>query len=218
MNEAETLGTALNHRLDLLVALGRVYDAQRKVVVAADALRAELTLLGTAAVGERRGAGSAELANAEIAFDEGRYAALLTLDLPLERTAERNIYRESYIFLEQAVREVQGLEDRVKLEVRSRLRSLFESREGIIIQYQAVKIAERRVKSTDLFLQAGRADVRDVLESSEALLQAKNALASALVDYRVSELELERDLGLLEVDEKGLWRESEREEREHGDS
>jgi len=218
VNEAETLGTALNHRLDLLVALGRVYDAQRKVVVAADALRAELTLLGTAAVGERRGAGSAELANAEIAFDEGRYAALLTLDLPLERTAERNIYRESYIFLEQAVRDVQGLEDRVKLEVRSRLRSLFESREGIIIQYQAVKIAERRVKSTDLFLQAGRADVRDVLESSEALLQAKNALASALVDYRVSELELERDLGLLEVDEKGLWRESEREEREHGDS
>lgn len=218
VDEAEALNLALEHRLDLLVALGRVYDAQRKVVVAADALRAELTLLGTAAVGERRGAGSAELDNAEIAFDEGRYAALLALDLPLERTAERNMYRDSYIFLEEAVRNVQGLEDLVKLEVRNNRRNLLQSRESITIQYQAVKIAERRVKSTDLFLQAGRADVRDVLESSEALLNAKNALASALVDYRISELELERDLGLLEVDEKGLWKETKPMERDHGDS
>ena len=57
-----------------------------------------------------------------------------------------------------------------------------------------------------------------MLESSEALLNAKNALASALVDYRISELELERDLGLLEVDEKGLWKETKPMEREHGDS
>jgi outer membrane protein TolC len=177
-----------------------------------------LTLLGSAAVGERRGPGSSELADAEIAFDEGRYAALLALDLPLERTAERNVYRESYIILEQAVRNVQGLEDQVKLEVRNRLRSLLESREGITIQYQAVRIAERRVKSTDLFLQAGRADVRDVLESSEALLNAQNALASALVDYRVSELELQRDLGVLEVDETGLWKDFKPRERKNGRS
>jgi outer membrane protein TolC len=218
MKDEKAIELALVGRLDLLAALGRVYDAQRKVVVAADALRGELTLFGSAAVGERRGAGSAELPDADIVFDKGRYAALLTLDLPLERTAERNAYRESYIFLEQAVRDVQGLEDRVKLEVRNRLRSLLESRESITIQYQAVNIAERRVKSTDLFLQAGRADVRDVLESSEALLNAQNALASALVDYRVSELELQRDLGVLEVDETGLWKEYKPRERKDGRS
>ena len=74
-------------------------------------------------------------------------------------------------------------------------------------QARAVTIAERRVRSTDLLLQAGRAEIRDLLESQEALLNAQNALASALVGYRVAELELQRDLGVLEVDEKGLWKE-----------
>jgi outer membrane protein TolC len=218
MEETDVLALALNRRLDLLVALGRVHDARRGVAVAADALRGEMTLFGTATAGERRGTGSAGQPDAEVNFDEGNYSALLTLDLPLERTAERNAYRESHIRLEEAVRNLQGLEDQVKLEVRNRLRSLLESREGIVIQHKAVEIAERRVKSTDLFLQAGRADVRDVLESSEALLSARNALAASLVDYRIAELELQRDLGVLEVNAEGLWEEHEPEETDNGDS
>jgi outer membrane protein TolC len=207
METEEALRLALESRLDMRVALGRVYDAQRKVVVAADALRAEMTLFGSAEVGERRSPGSAGLQDAALVLDEGRFAAFLNVDLPLERTAERNLYRESFIGLQRAVRGVQELEDEVKLEVRDRLRNLLEFRESIQIQAQAVDIAERRVKSTDLFLQAGRAEIRDVLDSQEALLSTQNALTSALVGYRIAELELQRDLGVLEVDEKGLWKE-----------
>lgn len=207
MKEGTALRVALENRLDLRVAQGRVYDARRRVAVRADALRAGLTLLGSAAVGGRRGAGTADLPDSEISLDEGSYAALLGLDLPLERTAERDAYRASFIALEKAIRAVEGLEDQVKLEVRNRFRSLLESREGIIIQRQAVTIAERRVRSTDLLLQAGRAEIRDVLESSEALLNTQNSLAAAIVDYRVAEMELQRDLGLLQVDERGLWKE-----------
>ncbi|MGB2823773.1 MAG: TolC family protein, partial [Phycisphaerae bacterium] len=64
-----------------------------------------------------------------------------------------------------------------------------------------------RVTSTDLFLEAGRAAIRDVLEAQEALVQAQNSLTAALVAYRIAELELQRDMGVLEVNEKGLWRE-----------
>ncbi|MFW6337052.1 MAG: hypothetical protein ACOC3G_07975, partial [Phycisphaeraceae bacterium] len=53
----------------------------------------------------------------------------------------------------------------------------------------------------------GRAEIRDVLEARESLISARNALTSALVDYRVAELELQRDLGVLEVGADGLWRE-----------
>jgi outer membrane protein TolC len=207
METEEALRLALESRLDMRVALGRVYDAQRKVVVAADALRAEMTLFGSAEVGERRSPGSAGLQDAALVLDEGRFAALLNVDLPLERTAERNLYRESFIGLQRAVRGVQELEDEVKLEVRDRLRNLLEFRESIQIQAQAVGIAEQRVKSTDLFLQAGRAEIRDVLDSQEALLNTQNALTSALVGYRIAELELQRDLGVLEVDARGLWKE-----------
>jgi outer membrane protein TolC len=87
------------------------------------------------------------------------------------------------------------------------LRTLAQARQSYVIQHQAVALAERRVDSTNAFLQAGRAEVRDLLDAQESLLEAQNALTAALVDYRVAELELQRDMGLLRVDAKGLWHE-----------
>jgi outer membrane protein TolC len=207
MDESEAIALAIEKRLDLRIALGRVYDAQRKVAVAADSLRADLTLLGGAAIGERRTLASAGQDDANLRFNEGRYDAILGMDLPLERTAERNLYRNSLIGFEQVVRDLQETEDQIKFEIRNNLRALLEARETVRIQALSVKVAERRVVSTDLFLQAGRAEVRDVLEAQEALLSAQNALTAALVQYRVAELEMQRDLGLLVVDEKGIWKE-----------
>ncbi len=63
------------------------------------------------------------------------------------------------------------------------------------------------MRSTNLFLQAGRAQIRDLLESQEALLSAQNSLNAAIVNYRIADLAFKRDLGLLEVNEKGLWTE-----------
>ncbi len=68
-------------------------------------------------------------------------------------------------------------------------------------------MATRRVTSTNLFLEAGRAQIRDLLEAQEALVSAQNARTAALVNYRVAELELQRDMGVLKIDDKGLWSE-----------
>jgi len=198
---------ALSHRLDLRRATGEVYDAQRKVVVAADALRAELTLLGNARLGDRRDIDSATLADARLRLDEGQYGALLSLDLPFERTAERNAYRESFIALDASVRGVQELEDQIKLSIRDALRTLTTARESIRIQAQSVVVAQKRVRSINLFLEAGRAEIRDLLEAEEALFSAQNDLTAAVVDYRIAELRLQQDMGLLAVDERGLWKE-----------
>ncbi len=207
MDPQEAILLAFENRLDLRTSIGRVYDAQRDVVVAADDLRGELTLGGSATWGEGRSLASANSKNASLRPERGFYTGSLVLDLPLERTFERNLYRDSFIRLERAVRSAQDKEDDIKFEVRDELRSLVLARESIKIQAQSVRLADRRVASTALFLQAGRAEVRDVLESQEALVSAKNALSRALVDYRISELQLQRDTGVLEVNEKGLWRE-----------
>jgi outer membrane protein TolC len=197
----------LENRLDMRVLLGRVYDAQRKVVVLADQLGAELTLFGSAALGESRSIETTELDNAKLRADKGIYSALLTIDLPLERTAEQNAYRNGLISLERAVRDVQELEDGIKLGIRDRLREMVEARESLKIQARAVSVAEKRAKSTALFYEAGRAQVRDVLEAQEALIDTRNALTSAVVAYRVAELAFQRDTGLLQIDEDGLWKE-----------
>jgi outer membrane protein TolC len=207
LEEVKALQLALEHRLDLRTALGRVADAQRQVVVAADALRAGLDLTVAARGGERRTLASADSGDASLRFDTGRYSALLNLDLPWERTAERNAFRETFLALEAAVRDLQQSEDQVKLEVRNELRQLAEARENIHIQDRALTLAKRRVRGTDLFLEAGRAEVRDLLEAREALLSAQNAVTEATIAYRTAELSLQRDLGLLQVDERGLWQE-----------
>jgi len=214
IEESLAIRLALDNRMDFRVAQGKVYDAQRKVIVDADALGAELTFFGSAELGQRRTITTADLDNAEFRADKAKYSALLTIDLPFERTKERNIYRNSFITLERAVRDVQILEDKIKLSVINELRDLLQARESFYIQARAVYVAEKRIKSVGMFLESGRAQIRDLLEAQESLLSAQNGLTGAIVDYRVAELQLQRDLGLLKVDEKGLWQEFKPEEIE----
>ncbi len=198
---------ALGNRLDLRVAEGKVYDAQRAVVIAADNLRAELTLLGSASMGASRTVATATSEDAKLRTDSAKYSGLLTLDLPMERTLERNAYRNSLIALEKIVRDFQKLEDSVKLSVRNELRDLLQSRESLEIQTKSVSVAKKRVKSINMFLDAGIAQIRDLLEAEESLLSAQNQLTAAVVNYRIAELQIQRDMGLLMVDSKGLWKE-----------
>jgi len=217
IDESLAIELAFENRVDLWVAQAEVYDAQRAVVVAADALGAELTLFGSSKLGGRRSIDSAGDDDARLRPDKGIYTALLTLDLPFERTVERNAYRKSFISLEQAVRDLQTLEDEIKLAVRRKLRDLLESRESLQIQAKSVLVAEKRVKSTELFLEAGKpqTQMRDLLEAQDALLTAQNRVTSAAIDYRMAELQLQSDMGVLKIDERGLWQEYSPEEAEH---
>ncbi len=208
MEELTAIKLAFENRLDLRTTEGKVYDKQRAVVVAADALGAELTLFGSAQSGARRNTvSSATLDDSHIRKDKGISSAILTMNLPVERTQEAVDYRNSYIDLEQAVRNVQTSEDTIKTQIRTALRDLLVARENMYIQAKAVYIAQKRVKSVTMFLDAGRAQMRDLLEAQDALLGAQNALTASVVDYRTAELNIQRDTGVLEVNEKGLWKE-----------
>jgi outer membrane protein TolC len=200
MNEVTAVRLALQNRLDLRQAVAKVYDAQRQVVLRAEALGVNLSLGGSARFADTD-------ADGHLHFNGGTYAALLNLDLPIERTSERNSYRNSLISLEQATRSVQTLEDQIKLSIRDQLRTLLESRESLKIQAQSVVVAEKQVKSSNLLLEAGRIEIRDLLTAQDSLLSAQNSLTAAAVNYRTAELDIQRDLDLLRVNEQGLWQE-----------
>jgi outer membrane protein TolC len=55
-----------------------------------------------------------------------------------------------------------------------------------------------------MFFEAGRSELRDLLEAQEALLTARNSLTSAVVQYRTAELQFQRDTGILKIDDKGF--------------
>jgi len=192
--------TASVRRLDLANSRDSVDDAERKVVVAADDLGAELDLVGSASVSST---GKTDFSRLQ--FHRGIYGLGLEADLPLDRKAERNAYREALITLEQREREYEKEVDQVKLAVRRAYRKLEEEAESYRTQQKSLELAEKRVESTLLFWELGRARMRDLLESQDDLLGARNSLTAALVAHTVAKLNFFRDVGILEVKPDGMW-------------
>lgn len=189
---------ALENRLDLANAWDAVADAERRVKVSEDALRAGLSVSFATRVGNE------DNKPGKFEFGDGTYLLGADLDLPLDRKAERNAYRSSLISYERERRTYEQLEDSVKLEIRSGVRNLIQAEESYRIQVAALDLAERRVESAELLQQAGRASTRDYLEAQQDLVEAQDALTGALIGHEIARLELLRDMGLLTVDQQGL--------------
>jgi len=192
--------TALARRLDLANSKDAVDDAERKVMVAADNLGAELNLIGSARVSSAPGTEYSRLQ-----FHRGSYGLGLEADMPLDRKAERNAYREALIALEQQEREYENYVDTVKLDVRDAYRQLRQQAESYRIGKSSLELANKRVESTTFLLQAGRVTTRDLLDSQDALLKAQNDVTAALVDHTIAKLNFFRDIGILQVRPDGMW-------------
>jgi len=189
---------ALRLRLDHQTALDRRDDAERGAEVAADALRSSLNL--TSSVGVE----SPEGRPLDIRSQNLTWTVGLDADIALDRFPERNRFRAALIQVEATRRDAEASGDNIQVALRNDLRETAATLEGYKIQRLAVTIAERRIESATMNLEAGRATTRDLLESQAALLEAKNAATAALIDYQLARLALFRDLELLRVDQNGI--------------
>jgi outer membrane protein TolC len=198
----EAIDAAMLNRLDLATSADRVDDAVRKVAIAENNLGAELNLVASANV---QSTGRTRVGRLPVHL--GDYTLGLEADLPLDRLSERNAYRESLIVLTQAERQYGLDRDNIALDVRQAYRQLDEAAQRYKIQKNSLELAHKRVESTSMLLEAGRATTRDLLESQDALLEAQNSLTAALVDHAVAKLNFYRDIGVLQVKPDGMWRE-----------
>ena len=205
------LAIAFSNRLDFISCRDRLEDAQRHLLIAEDALRAEVTL-GAAATGFADTVGPKSrregIEHGEFHPKDWRLTPVLTVDLPIERRKERNDYRNALIAVEAAVRAYQAEEDALKNTVRGDMRSMNRTKDDLQIQFVAMNLAERRVRNQEILLQAGRADMTVMLEAQDSLVSAKNSLYGAMISYKNQELALQRDLGLLDVSVGGTWKEA----------
>ena len=126
--------------------------------------------------------------------------------MPWDRRRERNQYRQALVAQERAERDYVESEDGVKNEVRSGYRDLVAMRALYGNKVEAYRTACMRVEANDLFMQSGRSSMRDILEAESALLSARNALCSAVIDWWTSDLELRCATGGLEINRDGTWR------------
>jgi outer membrane protein TolC len=202
--ESEALNVAVKQRRDLAVVRGEKEDAVRQVMIKADALRADLSIEGGATYngGRHRHDPSVD----DSVFDSTDTEAKIKFSMPWDRRRERNQYRQALISRDRAVRGYVESEDEVKNEVRAGYRNLVAMRALYGNKVEAYKTACMRVEANDLFMQSGRSSMRDILEAESALLSARNALCSAVIDWWTSDLELRCATGGLEIRRDGTWK------------
>lgn len=205
--EARSLATAKENRLDLMNQLAAVTDAWRKVTVAANALRGDVSLVATANLGTDPD----HTRPFNFAAQASSYTVGLQIDGPLNRLAERNTYRASLITYQRAKRDYVALSDRIELQIRNDLRQLTRLRVSFEISRQRLVSSARQYENTRLQLlgpRAGRqANDSTTLALQQALadlLGARNSLAAAYINFEQQRVQLLLDLEVLQLDLRGF--------------
>ncbi len=191
--------TALQYRSSLLNAVDIFEDSRRQVLIAADELKTNLNFVSDASINSS-GNRWERLNFNDISANIG-----LELDLPVNRKRERNDYRRSLIDFDAEARSLSLTHDQLRNLIKLRYREIEQFRKNYDIQVGAVKLAERRVEGNRLRLKAGTLIFRRLSESQDSLINAQNAVTSALVNYQESRLTLYEDLDTLDINTPNFW-------------
>lgn len=191
---------AVEKQLPLLNAIDQFEDAKRKIRVAADAFKPGLFIFGDASLESTRPTDYSRFDVQKVRADAG-----VSLDLPLDRLLQRNTYRRTLGNFEAQIRSLTLTLDTLKFNIERGLGTLEQRRQNYQIQKNALELANRRVTGGLLRMQAGLAEIRDLVEAQDAQIAAQNAVTSALLDYQEIRLQLMLDMGALHTDGEKFW-------------
>jgi outer membrane protein TolC len=213
LNEARAMEIARANRLDWMNARSELVDAWRKIDYNANPLMSGLDLKLDADLGTTNPTGH----NSSTHFDtrNGKVTGALQFDTPLDRLRERNTYREALIDYQRARRQYIDFEDNVSQSLRNTLRLVNLSQLNFEFRRSAVQTALAQVDLARLKLDEpprpgqaatlGVTAARDLVSALSDLLDAQNAFLAIWVGSEVLRMELDYELGLMEIDHSGHW-------------
>lgn len=204
----EALGIARANRLDWMNNRAALVDTWRLITFNADALQSDLDVVVSGDVSTH--------GNNPVRFrtPTGTFRAGLEFDGPFTRLLERNNFRQVLIDYQRDRRQLIQYEDGVHQTLRGLLRQLEQLEVNLEIQRRAVAIAIRRVDETRLKLseppppegaQLGPTAAIDLLTALSDLRSSQNNFMSVWLNYQAARVQLLRELGIMEVDEEGMW-------------
>jgi len=159
----------------------------------------------------------------------GALSAGLQFDAPLTRLTERNNFRQAILDYQQVRRQQIQYEDRIRLALRQSLRQLDLDRQNLETQRRAVIIAIRRVDQTRMTLsqpaapppppgpdgtipavdpaagQLGPTATLNLIFAFNDLRSSQDALTSIWINYYATRIGLAQQLGVMELDDDGIW-------------
>ena len=196
----EAYRLAVRRHMDILNEIDKFEDSQRKILVYANQLKADLNVFGNSQLSS-----SPPTDYAKFNADRVQAQVGVQLNLPLDRLLERNNYRSTLVSFESELRNLTLRLDTLKDAIERGLRTVEQRRQNYEIQTNALTLANRRVDSVTLLLEAGRAEVRDLVDAQDAKIAAQNAVTSELVAYQQAALQLLLDIGVLETESRRFW-------------
>jgi outer membrane protein TolC len=199
MDDESAVRAALHNRLDLVTQREQIEDSERQLAIAENGLLPDLNLDASYGL-DGSGPGFDRASPHDWSSSVG-----VTMELPLQRTRQRNSLRSAQIAVAQAQRRYDLQRDQVATDVRDQLRQLRSIEQQIALQREQIEQERKAVAVMQIRYESGTVDNRDLLESRQALIDAENALIRLLLDHFVRRLELHRTLGVLFIDAEGMW-------------
>ncbi len=209
LTEERAFAIAQEYRRDWMNQRAGLVDRWRSIEFIADDLESDLDITFGGSLGTT--------ADNPFGFRDsnGSLTAGLAFDAPLQRLAERNVYRESLIQYQQAKRGYVAYVDGVRASLRSILRIQelnvlnFELRRRSVhvaidqVEYSRLKLYEPpRPGETSTF---GETTARDLASALQDLLSVQNDFLSVWVNYELQRMNMDLALGTMELDDRGMW-------------
>ena len=203
---------ALTRRADWMNAKASLVDTWRLIRFNANALRTNLTVNVAGNMGTT--------GNTPLRFDgsNGQLTARVTLDLPITRVIERNVYRQSLVDYQQARRGLMAQRDDLHRGLRSRLRSIRLDQFNLELRRLAVDVSITQTDVARLKLVEPQRPVvdgkdappsptvaRDLVDALSFLQASQLALIQVWGDYEIQRRSLDFELGTMALDEQGMW-------------
>ncbi len=213
------LEIARANRVDWMNNRASLVDTWRLIAYNAQALKAGLDLTFSGEMGT--------IGNNPAAFNgqTGNMKVGLRFDAPFTRRVERNAYRNALITYQQQRRQLYQFQDSVNFNLRALIRTLDQLETNLEIQRRAVVIAIRRVDKTREDLNKPPAPARPTTPGQPAeppetlgptvaqnlifalndLQGAQNTFMSVVLNHYENRMLLYRELGIMELDDCGMW-------------
>ncbi len=206
-NLEDSIGLALENRLDLMNNRGLVMDARRNVDVIANRLKSMLDVIVEGDIRTEPGTSRPF----DFSGQSSSHRVGIQFTAPLDQVAERNQYRAAQVNYQRARRDYMLFEDNVKLQIRTSWRDLQVLEQNLetarqslrinVLQYdQAVEESNAPGGNTNSGVRG-----RNLINALNDILNSQNRLVQFWANYERSRLAIYRDMGIMEIDEQGLW-------------
>lgn len=210
----QMMDVALTTRLDLFNARDRLYDAERKVKIAHQSTLPTVDALAGYQAGTPTG-GSTGLS---INHRQRQIYGGLDIDLNLNTLPERNDLRAAQIVEQASRRALDLVEEELRSTIRSDWRALNVARQQYDLALKGLELSQKRLEIEEALMAEGQGTARDIVESQDRLIVARDLVISTLIDHNLARLQLWADMGVLFIRKDVRWADVLKQEKPQGDS